>query len=91
MLYTEAVIRQTIRQALKSSDQLRPVYTRFAALRNVNNKLRCAIKIHCALYKEAIESLNIISNSFTLYWVIMRAHTHTVQQSQSSELPNFNH
>jgi hypothetical protein len=56
MLYTEAVIRQ----ALKSSDQLRPVYIRFAALRNVINKLGFAIKIHCALYKEAIESLNII-------------------------------
>lgn len=60
MLYTEAVIRQAIRQALKSSDQLCPVYIRFAALGNVINKLSRAIKIHCALYKEAIESLNIM-------------------------------
>jgi len=51
MLYTEAVIRQAIRQALKSSDQFRPVYIRFAALRNVINKRSRAIKIHCALYK----------------------------------------
>jgi hypothetical protein len=57
MLYTEAVIRQATRQALKSSDQLRPVYIRFAALRDVSNKRSCAVKINYALYKEAIESL----------------------------------